>query len=249
MGSGNASYQSLYYSNTLNLKQYITFNSFRIIKSKSKGRRKNTESTIEICTDQSEKNQTISLSNKEAATYCMPNIKPIQGSKKSKEQISESTNSTINHSSKITASNSDGSRSWFGNSGKRYYGKVASQPKCKHIIITARSTTNRPDKFAGRDTFIPLETISIHKKRRKSIDVIPLTSRAYSKNLSHPQGIESIIFTIRSASISNRKVIDEEKGEKVEKVEILPNIAGMKGNMIGEQGKIVKNTILTKLTQ
>jgi len=248
MGSGNTSYQSLYHSNTLNLKQYITFNSFRIIKSKSKGKgkRRNTESIIEICTDQSKKERTTSFSNKEAATYCMPNIKPIQGSKKSKEQISESTNSTINHSSKITASNSDRSRSWFGNTGRRYYGKVASQPKCKHIIITAKSTTNRLDKFAGSDTFIPLETNSMHNKRRKTIDIIPLTSRAYSKNLSHVQGIESAIFTIQSTSISNKKVIDEEKGEKVERVEVLPNIAGMKGNVIGEQGKIVRRRLFSQ---
>eukprot|EP00826_Nyctotherus_ovalis_P039319 TRINITY_DN3776_c0_g1_i6.p1 TRINITY_DN3776_c0_g1~~TRINITY_DN3776_c0_g1_i6.p1 ORF type:complete len:324 (+),score=34.47 TRINITY_DN3776_c0_g1_i6:30-974(+) len=187
---------------------------------------------VETAEGTARRKRPISLSNKEqimsSTGFCMPNIRPIvnnaQGAvKKYKMQdcsSPESTNSTINHSLKTTTSMLDRSNSLFGGNGKGSYGQVAFQPKCKHIIITAKGNTKRSDKFGGGEISIPYEVSPnqiIDRRLKatsvdKSLDIMPLSSRAYYQKLPHANSIESTLITIHDST------------KRPARVEILPAI-------------------------
>lgn len=164
--------------------------------------------------------------------FCIPNIKftnimqegVVLKKYKVRDCLSpESTNSTINHSLKTIVNKSDRSNSLFRDKGN--YGQVVSRPKCKHIIITARSNTNQLDRVE-----VPYEAkanMATNKRPTtksvdKDFDIQPLTSRLHYQGTMRELNIETAAIKIKNTG--NKK-------------SILPNISYSPITSIKEQDK------------
>eukprot|EP00826_Nyctotherus_ovalis_P059774 TRINITY_DN8342_c0_g1_i5.p2 TRINITY_DN8342_c0_g1~~TRINITY_DN8342_c0_g1_i5.p2 ORF type:complete len:187 (+),score=0.94 TRINITY_DN8342_c0_g1_i5:238-798(+) len=129
---------------------------------------------------------------------CPVSLNYAQGTKrlkKSKVQYCNSTeaaNSTANHPLKIRVRKVDRTTSLFGDTAKSYYGQVASQPKCKHIIMTARGNATPLDMIVSNKVANPCKVNSNAPLNKQTtshnfITILPLSSQSRYQPSVHTQ--------------------------------------------------------------
>lgn len=104
----------------------------------------------------------------------------------------ETANSTTKYPLKIRVRKLDRATSLFGDTGKSYYGQVASQPKCKHIIMTVRGNAKPLDVAASNKVPNPCRTnsnIPLNKQAASHnfIAILPLSSQSRHQSSVHSQ--------------------------------------------------------------